>query len=875
MKLGKSMRVQHSNSLPKECEPKRSHTFRNWVQGVFAIAVLLLSAESLAQAQALWSGQIQCRLTIQSEGYAHQEIQEWKLSGEPPTFTGNMPVYPAAWTVTGQGSAQRSNYSTKLTSQWKSASSPMTASLAIFKRASDQRLVIKRYTPGLRAPGGVTIGKTVAAPGAAASQSSVQMDAWEWPLPVIEDAGSSTDVSGSGTVMIAGTSMPMQAPATSPANCTWHFVVGANAPASAPANKLPSIAPTAPPSVANTTTLAPTQVASPPAQTGNPSSSPSTTLPSEVASTVSKAPIKSQMQPPPPPQSPLKVTNASSACNTAGSFSVYYAPSAFLSGETTVDFGSDITILGTTVQDPHTLTAQLLIPSSATPGSHTVTVKVGTKTISGPGAFTVTSPCAQSQSTPLAFTPASGVQNEANITVHVQPGVTVTAQGGPNFIQGLTMADFGDGITVNSINVAGPHAADVNISISPTAYAGNHQVTMKTANENGSGSFTVARAGNVTLSLPVATAQCNFVGSFDIKASAAHFLSGVSQVDFGPDITVAGATVQNPNLLTAQLYVPAGASQGPHNVTVTTGGETASLASGFTVTSPCAATQGTNLSLLPNAVTPSQGVRGEQNMTIRIRGAAGLVQGVTRADFGPEITVNSVTVTTANDAEVNISIPSTAHVTQQNFTLTTANNSARGQFEVLDGGSKHLFTLSTATAQCNFVGAFPIGGQNTNFAQGITTVDFGPDITVENVTVTNSANLTAQLYIPPGATPGARTVTVTTGAEVASLASGFTVNTPCAAKQNSATYISPGFGVVGVQNMIVHVGGTGLVQGLTTADFGEGITVNSVTVTDSGADVNISIASNAQHGGRNVTLTTANSVMSAKANGSVAFEVMQ
>jgi hypothetical protein len=77
--------------------------------------------------------------------------------------------------------------------------------------------------------------------------------------------------------------------------------------------------------------------------------------------------------------------------------------------------------------------------------------------------------------------------------------------------------------------------------------------------------------------------------------------------------------------------------------------------------------------------------------------------------------------------------------------------------------------------------------------------------------------------------------------------------------------IVPDLGVVGIQNLIVHVSAPNLMQGLTTADFGPGITVNSVTVTDANsADVNISISPTANEGTRDVTLTTANEVASPK-----------
>jgi hypothetical protein len=76
-----------------------------------------------------------------------------------------------------------------------------------------------------------------------------------------------------------------------------------------------------------------------------------------------------------------------------------------------------------------------------------------------------------------------------------------------------------------------------------------------------------------------------------------------------------------------------------------------------------------------------------------------------------------------------------------------------------------------------------ITGAYTHFAQGTTVASFGPGIAVGGgtagqpgpVTVTSATSATAELAIAATATPGAQTVTVTTGAEQASLANGFTI----------------------------------------------------------------------------------------------------
>ncbi len=68
-----------------------------------------------------------------------------------------------------------------------------------------------------------------------------------------------------------------------------------------------------------------------------------------------------------------------------------------------------------------------------------------------------------------------------------------------------------------------------------------------------------------------------------------------------------------------------------------------------------------------------------------------------------------------------------------------------------------------------------IVGQNTHFAAGTSVASFGSGITVNSLTVASATTATASITIAGGATTGASTVTMTTGTEVASLTSGFTV----------------------------------------------------------------------------------------------------
>src|SRR5208337_560187 len=104
------------------------------------------------------------------------------------------------------------------------------------------------------------------------------------------------------------------------------------------------------------------------------------------------------------------------------------------------------------------------------------------------------------------------------------------------------------------------------------------------------------------------------------------------------------------------------------------------------------------------------------------------------------------------------------------------------------------------------------------------------------------------------ATLGARTVTVTTNSEVASAINAFMVTNGTAA----IIQLNPNSGLQG-QTLNVAITGqyTHFAQGVSTASFGAGITVNSLTVADAtDATANITISPTATPGARTVTVTT-------------------
>jgi hypothetical protein len=114
------------------------------------------------------------------------------LPGEP-TPDGNF----AIWSVSGQGSPERSQGAQALRTQWTTNASSANAPIAVFVRASDGKQVIKSWHAQLRSAGGVTGVQEVTINGVAQNPKSViSLEALEWTFPLLEGTRSSGVMAG-------------------------------------------------------------------------------------------------------------------------------------------------------------------------------------------------------------------------------------------------------------------------------------------------------------------------------------------------------------------------------------------------------------------------------------------------------------------------------------------------------------------------------------------------------------------------------------------------------------------------------------------------------------------------------------------------------
>ena len=209
-----------------------------FVKSQFGARVLVLVAlpcvgaagPAFSQAPPIWSGQAQCQLNMQGSDYVHQEVQTWTITGASTSAPGAMPIYPGTWSVAGQGANQRTSGSQVLSAQWNTKVPETSAPIAVFVRASDNRLLIKPWHSQLRVPSATTGTRQLVPASGSATQSPVDLAAFEWPFPVIEDASNSTKISGSGTIVVSGGLLPLQSPTVNgTATCKWQFHQGVDA----------------------------------------------------------------------------------------------------------------------------------------------------------------------------------------------------------------------------------------------------------------------------------------------------------------------------------------------------------------------------------------------------------------------------------------------------------------------------------------------------------------------------------------------------------------------------------------------------------------------------------------------------------------------
>jgi hypothetical protein len=499
--------------------------------------------------------------------------------------------------------------------------------------------------------------------------------------------------------------------------------------------------------------------------------------------------------------------------------------------------GTGITVNSTTFVSGTELTVNIDVAGGATLEPRNVTVTNGDAGVgSCTACFTV-----NAKPTATSATPSSRGQGATDQDITVN---------GTGFLTGAAVTFSGLGITVNSTTFVSATELTANIDVSGVATVSARDVTV--TNPDGAtpavcaGCFTVNAKPVVSSTTPSSRGQG--ASNQNISIGGSGFVAGapLAASFSGGGITVNSTTWVSGTELTVNIDVASSAVATARNVTVTNGDAGVGSCVGcFTV----------NTGPVPTSATPPAASNtGEVSLTIA---GSGFVVGP------PASTVLLQRTGQPDIAGTDVVVGSSSSMTAS-FDLTDA---APGAWNVVvtnpDGGQGSCACFSVAASAPTVTSATPSSrGQGasgeditvagTNFANGAAVTFSGAGITVNSTTFVSPTELTANIDVASGATPGARNVIVTnTDTQAGSCTGCFTVNA-----KPTVTSASPNSRGQGATNQDITINGTNFLTGAAVTFSGTGITVNSTTfVSATTLTANIDIAPNAATTARDVTVT--------------------
>ena len=422
-------------------------------------------------------------------------------------------------------------------------------------------------------------------------------------------------------------------------------------------------------------------------------------------------------------------------------------------------------IAGSTVLiDGTHISAQFNIPAGVPLGAYTVTARTGTETAVLPGGFLVATAGPLSLSSIAPNSLAAGLGSPVNVV-----GVNT------HFVQDTTIAAFGDGITVGPVTVTDSTHASFFISIDPIARLGARTLTMATGGEYATGGFTITNNGSTlttvgkTLPAPACASGCSGPqgtnATLSLTGLGTHWIQAGTSVSVGGGVNVGNIIVTGQTQLTANISIGPGVAVGSYPVTVTTNGEIVTQANAFSVT---AATP------YLSSVAPNVGAQG-QTLDVTFTGVfTHFTTPPLTANFGPNITVNSITPATDLTATANISIANTAFAGGRTGILSSNGTDYRFTFTVSKSNTALISVVPNSGLQGASV-ALQVLSANTHWVQGLTFASLGSGIVVNRVVINSATTAEVDITIPTNASVGLTSLTMSTGGEIVTLGGAFTV----------------------------------------------------------------------------------------------------
>src|SRR6185437_14019452 len=406
--------------------------------------------------------------------------------------------------------------------------------------------------------------------------------------------------------------------------------------------------------------------------------------------------------------------------------------------------------------------------------------------------------------------------------------------------------------------------ASVQLQISPLAVPGTYPVTATTALGGGSNevaagvSFTINPGPAAIASVLPNSGHQNQNGlQVTIAGNGFTHFAANSLVNLGNGVSITNEVLNGDGSLTVTVNISPFAPVETNNVSVTTGGEVAVLANGFSVlpglpvltsANPTTVHQGTTLQLTVNGLFTH------------------LDSGITGAAFTPN-DVNFVGVqpgATANQAVITMTVSNAAALVAHSVTVfdpTDGSASGTGLFTVAPGVAAVAGLSPNTGTQGSSQQVIINGNAFTHFSASSVVGFSGSGVSASAIQFNSPSQLTATVAVANGTLQGGYTVTVTTGAEIATLGNAFQVLPGVATIQSIALN-------VGVQNsnQTVTINGafTNFQGGQTTGNFGPFVSVGGAPAGTAGpisvnsptsATASLAIAAGATLGAYNVSIS--------------------
>lgn len=445
------------------------------------------------------------------------------------------------------------------------------------------------------------------------------------------------------------------------------------------------------------------------------------------------------------------ISNISPASGAPGqTLSIVCTGTNFIRSVTTVNFGNGVVVSSLSVQSATKLTAQITISESAKAGALNVTVTnnvVGGGTTRLSNAFFITHPPPEiSQVSP------STVERGQTLTLSLT---------GKNFLGDELKADFGPGVTINSISAISETQLKVEISVSLDAATGSRAVAVGDASAL-ERKTTLPEALAVVNPIPVVTSISPVLikkgQAADILISGANFLEDVTSVNLGTGIKVNSMEVISPTQIVLNVNVTPDALVGSREVRVVNsgpGGGAATIADEFVIGNPAPSIE---------SISPPEGKRG-QTLEIVVNGAD-FLQGVSDLDLGENTVVNAVVFSGSNRMVASVTItPEAASGARE---VSVSNRAPGGGIATLSKSfvvlnpTPSAASISPSKAMRGFAATIVLTG--ANFFPDVTSVSFGPDVTVNSLSFRDGTEITANVSVSAAAIPGSRSVIITNAA---------------------------------------------------------------------------------------------------------------